>query len=110
MEWTWQMLWARGWDGSHPIKVIADSRASTTAYVDHELLRLYYGMVADRLSCSRCSARLRRPVLITPAPGDMTIGVVAVTTRCRGWWRHRHRATVTGRAADDLQLGELRPA
>ena len=106
MDWGW-FLWARGW-GCDPAGTGAD-REESRGSVDLGLLGLYYGTVAARLSCGRCGARLRRAVRVAPALRDPTIGAIAVTTRCRGWWRHRHRATVTGRAAGQLRLNDLRP-
>ena len=111
MEWPWMMHWGQRWSEPEPSGSDADRQApSTSMAVDLELLRLYYGTVAARLACTRCGARLGRAVLVKPAAGYVTIGAISATTRCRGWRRHFHRATVTGRAADRLEFGDLLPA
>jgi hypothetical protein len=70
-----------------------------------ELIEVVGAAIADGEICSRCGARLNRPVQVTPGsssglpPGSWRMFIVA---RCRGWRRHRHFAEVT------TSLGDLR--
>jgi hypothetical protein len=102
----WLVLRYR-WGGTSPPAQRVDTPAALEdAAGDPLLIRMYYGMVAARLSCEGCGASLRRAVHVDPASADPMSGAVAVTTRCRGWRRHRHTALVTG-SPGDLLLGEL---
>lgn len=106
MDWLWP---GDGWVGPGPSGSPRDPQSCNEgAAVDLGLLRIYYGTMAARPCYTRCGARIRPLVLVERISAYSTIGAIAVTTRCRGWRRHRHRATVTGRPGE-VRLGELWP-
>ncbi len=77
--------------------------------LDLSLITLVYEVAAGEANCPTCDAPLgRRPQLATRRAGQTPAWPVVVTTRCRGWRRHRHTAVVT-ETSGDLRLGPLRP-
>jgi hypothetical protein len=77
--------------------------------LDASLLQIVYESIAAETTCSRCRARLGRRlrVEVWPTLLGSALWRVAVRTRCRGWRRHRHTASV-GRESNDLVLGPFR--
>jgi hypothetical protein len=80
---------------------------STLTAVDLDLIDVIYGFVAAESTCSTCGAPLGRSLRVIPWSSCAAAArwQVHVTTRCRGWRRHRHVAAVTGRR--HLELGPL---
>jgi hypothetical protein len=99
--------WVREIEAAGFIPDEATRRALVTD-LDVALLEVLYGVVAGESDCSACGAPLRPEVRVVPTT-DPSTGArwpTAVVTRCGGWRRHRHVATVDG--LDDLELGPLR--
>jgi hypothetical protein len=83
------------------------TRRALVSDLDVALLEVLYGAIAGSTRCSACGAPLRPDVRVVPGV-DARVGPrwpAAVVTRCRGWRRHRHVATVDG--PRDLELGPL---
>lgn len=76
--------------------------------VDRWLIQVVYEMIADEETCSKCTAALGAGLRVSVSPtfGRPPLWRVAVTTRCRGWRRHRHVADIA-RPARDMVLGAL---
>ena len=66
-----------------------------------------YEFVAVRSMCGKCGAELSGKLDIAVVPAMPWL--IAVHTRCRGWWRHRHTASVA-EWHGGLRFGELRPS
>src|SRR2546421_9080651 len=78
--------------------------------LDLWLIRLAYEVVAAESTCARCGAPLGRKVHVVPWAVDHPPSwTVSIVTRCSGWRRHRHVATVDD-GSDALLLGPLRVA
>jgi hypothetical protein len=110
MEWLLSVYWT-ALTGSY---TAPDSRRCmiTTAPTDLDLriIRLTYEVAAAESSSAKCGAAIgRRLRLATRCAAPSPTWRVLVTTRCRGWRRHRHTAVVT-EASDNLQLGPLLPS
>ncbi len=80
-----------------------ERRREPTA-LDLWLVRLAYEVAAAESACARCGAPLdRRICVVADHPPAWTVSIV---TRCGGWRRHRHVATVED-GSDALLLGPL---
>jgi hypothetical protein len=99
--------WLRRIDDTGPVGT-GTTRRAALANIDLELIELIYGFIADASRCSQCGAPLGRGLRIVPSRGlhARAHWRVSVSTRCRGWRRHRHVAAVARR--HDLELGTLR--
>lgn len=77
--------------------------------VDVWLVQLVYEVMAAESRCAMCGAPLGRRLRIVPSPdGQSPSWCLLAATRCRGWRRHRHLATVA-EASMDISLGPFRP-
>lgn len=88
-------------------------RTTPTAFpteLDLSLITIAYEVAAAAAYCARCDAPLTRrtPYLAAQYCHRPSSWRVLVTTRCRGWRRHRQTAVVT-ETAGHLQLGPFRP-
>jgi hypothetical protein len=69
--------------------------------VDMWLVQLTYQIVAAESCCQVCSAPLGRRVRVLPlSAGDPPSWRLSVVTKCKGWKRHGHIATVTEKSSD----------
>src|SRR5690349_21773160 len=63
--------------------------------LDLWLIRLAYDVVMAESAFARCGAPLGRRIRVVPWAADHPPGwTVSIVTRCGGWRRHRHVATV----------------
>ncbi len=77
------------------------------AHLDVELVEVLYLVIADQQKCSECGHLLGRRLHVRGAGAQLpTRWPLRVDTKCWGWRRHRHMATVT-RPSRDLILGTL---
>jgi hypothetical protein len=84
---------------------VVSGRARLTA-IDLALIELIYGVIAQESRCSKCGAHLGRSIRVIPWTSiSRAHWGASVTTRCRGWRRHRHVAAVA--RWKDLHLGPL---
>ena len=73
--------------------------------VDLTLIKLVYEFMAADVPCSKCAASLGRKVELTPdTSGAVESWSITVITRCSGWRRHQHTATVS-ESHQELILG-----
>jgi hypothetical protein len=119
MEWlmpSWLYWWTPGgppamWGWTHDeavpaSRVIARQRHNFTT-LDLCLIQVAYEVIAAESNCTRCGAPLdRRPRIMPSAADHPPSWNVSIATRCRGWKRHRHIATVDD-ASTDLVLGRF---
>jgi hypothetical protein len=83
-----------------------DGRPTPTE-LDVALIELIYLVIADEQRCTECGHRLGRGLRARNASDRApSRWSVLVDTRCWGWRRHPHVATVT-QPANDLVLGHL---
>jgi hypothetical protein len=104
-EWLFALWWPGPagrwtWPGPPPPEPAADDRRAGPTVEDLDLVRVMYGVLAEQVDCAACGARLRRTVGVVLAGDGATSNGIVVTTRCRGWRRHRHVARVVERAGD----------
>jgi hypothetical protein len=71
------------------------------------LIQLTYQFVAAESHCSRCGDTLGRGLRVIPSAAEQSPWTVSIITRCHGWRRHRHLATVV-EVSNDLMLGPFR--
>jgi hypothetical protein len=91
------------WDGAHN----EAAPASCTA-VDLWLVESTYRFIAAHAHCVRCGDPLGRGLRVVIRPdAEHAPCTGSIVTRCRGWRRHRHVATVVG-VRNDLVLGPFR--
>jgi hypothetical protein len=84
-----------------------DGPAAPVSRLDLWLIHLTYDFATAESTCTRCGSALGRGIRVVPSSTDDPPGwTVSVETRCSGWRRHRHVATVDG-SPDDLVLGPL---
>jgi len=104
--WTWFWMPGNlaGWDvaGFSPV---SGSRLDLPE-LDLRLIQVTYEFVAALSTCGRCQAPLRRQISVTGSAGGIS-STASVVTKCGGWRRHRHVATVT-ESANHLALGPFR--
>jgi hypothetical protein len=82
--------------------------AASPTDLDLHLIRLAYEVAAPELRCAKCCSRLGRGLqLATKDVRGSSTWHVLVSTRCRGWRRHRHTAIAT-EESNSLRLGRLR--
>jgi hypothetical protein len=70
------------------------------------VIKLTYETVAGQSCCGKCGASFGRPLRLSTGRTVFSHWRVVVSTRCRGWKRHRHSALVTD-TSKDLLLGAL---
>lgn len=77
---------------------------------DEWLIQVVYETIATRAECAKCGAALGRGLRLISMPAlyPTPRWRVSVVTRCRGWRRHSHSATVA-RPSMDIALGAFRP-
>jgi len=100
--WSGWVYWAAL--GCEPVPRTGSGSVPDLTAIDLWMIELTYGFVAAESRCTRCGTPLGRGLRVTPSVTTHSPWIVSILTRCRGWRRHRHVATVV-EASNDLALG-----